>query len=432
MRRGPDIALLVRRSVWQVAVLVSLALVAGCVARPRVLEPQRQSLAVFAAAPQWQQLIDPRPAAPGTLAWLGGDVASSVQAGPDRWLWIFGDTLLGTVRDDCPDGVAYCDRDVDDRLTHGMIANTVGVMTRRPDGGLAPLDTHWRMVDGEPRPIFEAEAPGEFLWPLSLAYVDGVLLVAASRHTRAMGLASLGDVLLRVTNPEALPQQWVYDRTPVPHTRPDVPGETAALTWATALVPRKGAVYLFGRLGSAAGMGTVVARFPTADLGAESWVLAPEYLQRRTASSADLVWTTAFDGDLLYEIPGLPGTSEATITFDERLGWITYRIEWMSHTIALYTAADLMGPWTARGSIYEIPPPEGCVGRIGDEGAGCVGVPYFAYAAKAHPSWAGPGTKVVSYNVNVLSADLDDALRAAERARAFYIPRLIAATPTGE
>ncbi len=417
--------------VRRLAILVSLALAAGCVARTPILEPPRHVPLTFAAAPQWQRLIDPRPAAPGALAWLGGDVASSVQAGPDRWLWIFGDTLLGTVRDDCSGGVAYCDRDVDDRLTHGMIANTVGVMTRRSDGELTPLETHWRTADGVPRPIFEAEAPGEFLWPLSLAYVDGVLLVAASRHTREAGLVSLGDVLIRVTNPEALPRYWVYDRTPVPNTWPDIPGETAALTWATALVPRDGVAYLFGRLGSATGMGTVVARFPTGALAAESWALAPEYLQRRTATSAELIWTTAFDRRLLHEIPGLPGTSEATITFDERLGWMTYRIEWMSHSIALYTAADLMGPWTARGPIYEIPPPEGCIGRIGDEGASCAGVPYFAYAAKAHSSWVGAGTNVVSYNVNVLSADLDDALRAVERARAFYIPRLIAASPTG-
>lgn len=402
--------------------------------RSRVVEPPWGAPA-FGAAPQLQQLVDPRAAPPGVLAWLGGDVASSVQVGPGRWIWIFGDTLLGTVRDECPGGVAYCDRDVDDRRTHAMIANSVGIMTRGADGALRPLETHWRVRDGVPAPIFDAEDSGEFLWPLSLAYVDGVLLVAASRHTRAAGLTSFGDVLIRVTNPEEPPQHWRYDLTPVPNTRPEVPGETSTststLTWATALVPTDGGVYLFGRLGSGHGARTVLARFSAQGVAADGWALALEYLQRRADESPALVWTAAFDARLLHELPGLPGTSEATIAFDERLGWYTYRIEWLSHTIDLYTAADLVGPWAPRGGVYEIPPPEGCVGRIGDESAACVGVPYFAYAAKGHSSWAAPGMYIVSYNVNVLSGDLDDALRAAEQARAFYIPRLIAAPPAG-
>jgi hypothetical protein len=32
----------------------------------------------------------------GPLAWLGADVASSIRLSDDRYLWVFGDTFVGT------------------------------------------------------------------------------------------------------------------------------------------------------------------------------------------------------------------------------------------------------------------------------------------------------------------------------------------------
>ena len=69
-----------------------------------------------------------------------------------------------------------------------MIANSVGVMTLDAGGAFRPLDKYWRTIDGAPAPIFAAAAPDELLWPLALAYADDVVLIAASRHTRAAGL----------------------------------------------------------------------------------------------------------------------------------------------------------------------------------------------------------------------------------------------------
>lgn len=418
---------------WAGAVGVWLVLVAGCAGPMRVVlrGPEAPPRLAFAPSPELQELVDPRPAAPGALAWLGGDVASSVQVGADRWIWIFGDTVLGTVAGDCPGGVVYCNRDVDDRPTHAMIANSVGVTTRDAAGALAPLATYWRTDGGVPAPIFAAEDPNEFLWPLALAAVDDVLLVAASRHTRAAGLESLGSVLVRVENPEAAPDRWRYRRFGLPHVRAETT-DSEPLTWATALVADADFVYLFGRLGVGTEARTVVARFPAAGVGDPAWSPAPTYLTRVAPGHArgddPPVWTTTFDARRLHVVEGLPGTSEAAFVFDETR-WYTVRIAWLGHELELYTAADLTGPWHAAGVVYAIPPPEGCTGVIGDPAAACAGAPYFAYAAKPHAGLGPPGTYVVSYNINVLTTDLEDALRAVEHARAFYVPRLVIGMP---
>src|SRR5690606_15620375 len=81
-------------------------------------------------APALQRLIDPAPAVIGP-SWLGADVATSVRLTDDHYLWLFGDTLLGSVETDCDDGSAYCDRRVEEG---GFIANSIGTMTRDLDG----------------------------------------------------------------------------------------------------------------------------------------------------------------------------------------------------------------------------------------------------------------------------------------------------------
>src|SRR5262245_17523327 len=88
-----------------------------------------------------QALLDPRPGGSG-LDWLGADVASSFALGGDRYVWIFGDTLLGAVRRDCPHGITYCGRaPLDDDPDRSMIANSVGVMRIGPGQTATPLVT---------------------------------------------------------------------------------------------------------------------------------------------------------------------------------------------------------------------------------------------------------------------------------------------------
>ena len=62
-----------------------------------------------------------------------------------------------------------------------------------------------------------------------------MLLVAANRHTLASGLLPVDNVLLRVWNPDAPPDAWLYDVHPLPGFRPG--GEASPiLSWTAALL----------------------------------------------------------------------------------------------------------------------------------------------------------------------------------------------------
>lgn len=403
-----------------------LSLLHGCAAieSARWHPPAERPPVPFAAESAWQpapalqKLIDPVPEVLRP-SWLGGDVATSVRLTDDHYLWLFGDTLLGSVATECPMSLRYCDRRVDE---DGFIANSVGVMTRDLDGSFFPIFKYWRTEDGKPAPIFAAEDPTEFLWPLAGLVVEGRLLVTATRQTREEGLASHGNVLVIVDNPEDPPDQWSYTRHEIPHVLPSAGPDASdrPLSWATALVREGDFLYLFGSRGEAATATTVVARFPVADLVRSEPVLRPSYLLRGKATP---VWSRRFDAERLYEIEGLPGTSEATI--DRVPGaerWSMPQIPPLEFGIREYQAEHLLGPWRDQGVVYWIPAPWSAP-RPQSKTA------FAAYAAKAHPELGPPGRAALSYNVNVAFGTLEEAIEAVETVHGFYVPQMLERVP---
>jgi hypothetical protein len=396
---------------WRLTpVLLVVATLAAC----RGPAPSIDDAVALRPAPDAQVLVDPYPS-PSGPTWLGGDVASSAPVDAGTWVWIFGDTLLGRVRDVCPPPRRYCDRDVEDDPARAMIPNSVGLMRVSPDGGFGPLEASWRTAAGRPAPIFETAEPDAFLWPLAVTSLGPRLLIVASRHTRAGGLFSQGNDLLRVENPSDPPPRWRVRQRPLPNMHPAGPNRPQ-LTWMTALVHQARHVYLFGELGTGLAQATVLARLRLADLTAEDFVVRPEYLLQR---GDVLTWSPDFDEARLARVPGLPGTSEATIQHHPAWGWYTFRIPPAEFVIRLYTAELLTGPWRDRGVVYEIPAPWSTARRPD-------GSPrYAAYAAKAHPQLAPPAGVVVSYNVNLQDGAMESAIDAAEAEPDFYVPRLL-------
>jgi hypothetical protein len=389
--------------------LVALLALGACA--PRATPAPMAGLAAASA----QQLVDPRPGS-GTLDWLGGDVASSAPLAADRYVWIFGDTLLGQARRDCPAGVVYCGREIENDPDRAMIANSVALMDFR-DGRPGPLRPSWRTIDGRPAPIFEAARPPEFLWPLALLRAGEPLLVTASVHTRDFGLFSLGSVLLVVHDPDDEPSRWRYTRHALPHAIVATEGRQQ-LTWATALVPDGKHVVLVGEHGAGPGSQTVLARFDPARANDPAWRPALEYL---VTSGERTTWTDRFDEARLFRVPGLPGTSEATFQRASDGTWRTYRIPPGSFEIRLHTAPALTGPWRDRGVVRRIPAPWSTERRAD-------GQPRFiAYAVKAHPELGTPDRPVLTYNVNVTDGSFHSAVVEAEALPAFYVPRTVGA-----
>ncbi len=402
------------------------ATASGATAPAVLLRPPAGPPLELAPDPALQRLIDPYPA-PSGPSWLGADVATSIPLGEDHWVWLFGDTLLGTVLTACPPGETTCGRTMDTANPWAsLVRNSVGVLWRGADGVLTPVVKYWRVAQGAPAPIFAAERPGEFLWPMAGHRAGRVLLVTASRHTDDSGLFPVGNSLVRVTNPEAPPDLWSYTLHDVPNVRAGV-AEADPLTWTAAMVEEGGFLYLFGQRGVGFTARTVLCRMPSTGIDAPGWEPEPEYLLEDPGGS-DLVWSQGFSGASLHELEGLPGTSEASVEHFPGLGWTTFQIPPLGFDVRLYTAPSLVGPWTDRGVVYRVPPPWSVVPRLhcATPELACGQEHYAAYAVKSHPELAPPGGFAVSYNVNLLFGSLEAAEREAEAVQGFYVPQMTA------
>jgi len=388
---------------------------------------------VLAPAPDLQALLDPYRAPQGP-SWLGGDVATSIRLADDRWVWIFGDTLLGEVRERCADGRAYCDRDVSG-ASAGMIANSAGTMIRGRDGALWPVVKYWRTDPaGAPAPLFAAPGDG-FLWPLAGVRAGSVLLVTANRHTLASGLAPVGNVLVRVRNPDAPPDAWLYDVHELDGFR-DATDRAPGLSWTTALVPHGEHLYVLGARDVGPNARTVAARLDARAVADSGWRPRLEYLVVGR-DGARPVWDTSLAPAQLHVVEGLPGTSEATVDAAPGIGWYSFQIPPLHYELRLYTADDLLGPWRDRGVVYRLPDqwqatrgtcPD--LDRVREQANGGPVPPecdprYAAYAAKAHPELV-PGGFAVSYNVNTWGGGYEAAVHALETLHGFYVPQVVA------
>ncbi len=445
MRRQPAAASARMRAL--LVLLLPLLAHCGIAARRRTAQPVPPPIARTAvpapaagielvADPALQKLLDPYPSDEGP-SWLGGDVAGSIRLADDRWAWLFGDTLLGSVSDHCASGRSYCARSASGPGA-GMIANSAGVMVRGADGVLSPVVKYWRAdADGAPAPIFAAPGDDAFLWPLAGVRVGAVLLVAANQHTRASGLLPVGNVLVRVWNPDAPPDAWLYDVHPLRAFRPGQSG-SALLSWTSALVAVGDQVYVFGSRDVGVEARTVLARLDARAVADQDWRPQLEFLLDAGPATAP-AWDATLDPDRLHVIEGLPGTSEASIDFAPGLGWYTFQIPALRHEIRVYTASDLLGPWRDRGVTYEVPAAwratqgecprtEGVPAAWGDADPGCAPV-YAAYAPKGHPELAPAGGFAVSYNVNTWSGGLDASVRALQTLHGFYVPQMLSAAP---
>ncbi len=416
-----------------VSSLLLLPLLGGCAALqatqaaptwtgPPVEIPRSGAGHYFAPSPALQFLVDPYPA-PEDTSWLGADVGTSIRVQDDRYIWIFGDTLLGGVSDECPGNDIYCDRVVDHGDGEiGMIRNTAGVTVRGDDGSFRRIVKYWPKTGGDPSDTFPSGTDGEFLWPLAGVRAGTPVLIAANRNTLTSGLAPVGNTLVRIANPDDEAGEWIITRHEIPNFRP-FDGPAPSLVWTMAIIHLGRHVYLFGELGSGFDAHTVLARVDDDDVAANDWKPMPEYLMRD--ASGHLRWTREFDVTRLHRIRGLPGTSETTVMYDPELGWYSYQLPPLSFEVHLYTAPDIEGPWRDSGVVYRLPPPWSTEQNKDCPDTAFTCSEYIAYAVKAHPELAPAGGRVLTYNVNLGSGSLRGAELAAERVLGFYVPQVI-------
>ena len=303
----------------------------------------------------------------GTEGWIGGDGVYSVQIGPRRVVWFFGDTILGKVKDGR-------------RVDAVMVNNTVGVQSDRATD--APIRfVAGRDKVGKPAAVFlPADGKGWF-WPLAPVPVGERLIVFLTQIEKAgegvFGFKQIGQVLAVVENPREEPEKWRTRQHKVPFSKEEASGERS---WGAAALVKDGYLYVYGcdepRHKGTTTKHMVLARVPVArveDFTAwrfrtqDGWSAKPD-------EAAQLASRVANE----YTVTPLPDSH----------GYVAVCTEnGLSERIVARFAPAPEGPWSDAVLLYK------CPEMHADKGL-------MTYAGKAHAWAAGTNELVVSYCVN--------------------------------
>lgn len=329
------------------------------------------------------------------VTWLGADAATSVEITPGRYVWLFGDTILGK-----KEGRA--------RKYSVFIHNTIGVTEREQQGNFRDIEKSYKKGGGDIKAIFSSEKDHVFFWPLVGTRLGSCLLVAANKVTTkdTKTFKVLGTTFFNVKNPEESPESWNYEGQFLP--------KEGGITWGSALVKEGDWIYLFGQKGKGLSSKTVLAKISVSKAVRGAWGERLYFVNGEWKSDSSPT-----------EIEGLPGTSETTIQYNSFFGWYCLQIPPFSFDVHLYTSENLTGPWQDQGAVYTVPSPWST--KKTDKGKHV----FSAYAAKSHPELAEAENEIVlTYNVNLnpfvpgLSDELQDYI-GKEKYEGLYVPQFV-------
>jgi hypothetical protein len=321
--------------------------------------------------------------------WTGGDGAQSIPLGPDRTLWLFGDTWIGCI-------------DNGRRAASTMVNNSAAWQDLRDDR--APLRFFWgRGEDGKPAALLRPDSPGAWYWPGDGAVIHGRLYlfckVLRRKEDAPPGFQFdwVGNDLLRIDDPQAEPDRWRPVRLPMPES-PDAPRLGVACVvdgeflYAYGLLPAKAVKPLQNPV--------LLARTPTAGLAAgtgpawDYWSRGPSG-QGWSARAAEAV-TLFPDGAAEFTVSRVRGIPGLVATYTP-LG--------LGGDVAVRHAPRPEGPWGPALKIYRCPE---------------AGQRLLLYAAKAHPELATADSQlVITYCRNV--GDLAEHVRRPD----IYFPQAV-------
>jgi len=319
--------------------------------------------------------------------WHGADVAYSIQLSPDRFLWLFGDTFVGSPNTQRIPG-------------DSMPRNSIGI-AECLSGQPCPLTFAWiSHRDGPPSSFFETGTP-EYYWPLDgFVSNDTLYVVLQKMHTAgdggAFGFDYSGVVLASIKNYMDPPTVWNIVYQPILSGNTVIPGvatvsPAAAESSADPSAPG-GYAYFFtwvknGRLPEVALMRLPSTSLDDAALSAGHW----QYLTKSGAWSS---WTTPalLPKDAKIMVRG--NYTEFTVFYHPELRrWLMTLPGGFLDGAALLSHADsLAGNWSAPDSIYNYPESQ----PTNPDHAPNV----FCYAAKEHPELEGKGTFTFTYACN--------------------------------
>ncbi len=311
------------------------------------------------------------PVFPYANGWLGADDAFSVPLAPDKSLWLFGDTYVGS-----------SDTKLRSQATT-MIHNSIGISTCRPGKGCS-MRYYWAGAgSAKPRSFFDSGRDDLWYWPLD-GYREGDKLFLPLLVVRERPGSHLGDAFgwiiagtrwAEVTNLSAPPERWKIS----------VRDLTNAKLWPGAsVVPYGKYLLLYTEVSEGEGKGYMtvlrVARDRLADPAAR-W----EYI------GEDGKWHAAPPHGDARDVIDQPISEMSVRYHPAEREWVAISPgpEFPSPRIVARTAASPLGPWSPPKTIFEFPEMKpGTPGYDKDT---------FCYATKEHVEFEQDSKMVVTY-----------------------------------
>jgi hypothetical protein len=272
-----------------------------------------------------------------TQGWLGADDAYSVPIGPNKSVWLFGDTFVGSA------GTKLRNQ------AKTMVHNSIGISECEP-GTHCTLNYSWHDPNSpKPRSFFDTGTDNLYYWPLD-GFREGRTLYLSLLAVRNKPGAKLGDAfgfeivgtkMATIDNVQAPPEKW----------RVSIQDLTDASLWTGAsLVPDGKYVIWYTEVSEGEGRGFMTEmRLPRNKMAKPSgnW----EYLNK------DNHWVAGLAGKDAMHVIEQP-ISEMSVRYHPSIKkWLALSPgpDFPSAWAVVRSADSPVGPWSSPQKIYEFP-----------------------------------------------------------------------------
>lgn len=301
---------------------------------------------------------------------MGSDVASTVDLGSGRVLWIFGDTFWATAAGQSRAQCAFLRNSVAIQTGYDLSSATMTFYA-----GVAPDGVGTNVGS-----FFPEAYPSHYYWANTGILLDDTLLVTTGKiqgggNTTGLDFVVDGWAAFLISNPSAAPSAWVKTQLQVP-TWNDGPYYTVHLT-----DPGDGYVYVFGR-------------GPDYNMYGQRWTRAnakvgqlmdPEYWYGPTLGwrkQTNLGRTKIRQTPIITQAAFL-GANDGSFHRQSDGTWVHIQTPSFGQThLAYCTSSSINGPFSNLADFYI--PPEATHTTAGQ-------ATYNIYAGKGHPeqTWSG-------------------------------------------
>lgn len=316
--------------------------------------------------PQYEALFQP------VSGWTGGDGAYSAALGGDRFLWLFGDTFVGEVRDGR-------------RVNARLVSNSIGIQTGREPQTASIAFVYQALPDGRPAPFVQPEDGLGWVWPYhAVRTPEGLYLfllqLERTGHPPSFGFRRVSNWLGHISNPDEPPDRWVISQR-------KIPWGNEQRQFGSSVLTEGGYCYIYGTLDER-----------VKGLGGEHMILARAPADRIGDFDA---WRFFSDGEWIAEVDRASRicenvASEFSVSFQPALNRyvLVYSENGLSANILIRLSPTPHGPWSRPTRVYRCPEARRDP-RI------------FCYAAKGHPEIALiPEELIITYVTNSTDFEL--------------------------